>query len=98
MPPPAGGGGTTPPPQACSASPMRCSTGVPKNQERNMTTIRAMAALWLTVFCLAAQAQLPDFTRLVEDQGNAVVNISTTQAVRRPTAALPQVPGIEDEK
>src|SRR5438067_12902200 len=77
---------------------MRCSTGVPKNQERNMTTIRAMAALWLTVFCLAAQAQLPDFTRLVEDQGNAVVNISTTQAVRRPTAALPQVPGIEDEE
>src|SRR5438067_6136696 len=76
---------------------MRCSTGVPKNQERNMTTIRAMAALWLTVFCLAAQAQLPDFTRLVEDQGNAVVNISTTQAVRRPTA-LPQVPGIEDEE
>src|SRR5438067_12259854 len=77
---------------------MRCSTGVPKNQERNMTTIRAMAALWLTVFCLAAQAQLPDFTRLVEDQGNAVVNISTTQAVRRPTAALPQLPGIEDEE
>src|SRR5438067_10697838 len=76
---------------------MRCSTGVPKNQERNMTTIRAMAALWLTVFCLAVQAQLPDFTRLVEDQGNAVVNISTTQAVRRPTA-LPQVPGIEDEE
>jgi len=66
-----------------------------------MRTMRAMAALWLAAFCLAAQAQaqrdLPDFTRLVEDQGNAVVNISTTQAVRR-TAALPQVPGMEDEE
>src|SRR5207249_12297459 len=64
-----------------------------------MRTVRAVAALWLAVFCLAAQAQrdLPDFTRLVEDQGNAVVNISTTQAVRR-TGALPQVPGMEDEE
>ena len=74
-----------------------------------MRTMRAMAALWLAAFCLAAQAQaqrevtrevtrdLPDFTRLVEDQGNAVVNISTTQAVRR-TGALPQVPGMEDEE
>src|SRR5207237_3076770 len=76
---------------------MRCSIGVPKNQESNMTTLRAMAALWLVVFCLAAQAQLPDFTRLVEEQGNAVVNISTTQAIRRPTS-LPQVPGMEDEE
>src|SRR5437762_2400866 len=63
--------------------------------------MRAVAGLWLAAFCLAAQAQaqrdLPDFTRLVEDQGNAVVNISTTQAVRR-TGALPQVPGMEDEE
>jgi serine protease Do len=53
-----------------------------------------VAALWLAAFCAAAAAQtrdLPDFTRLVEEQGNAVVNISTTQAVRR--SALPQVPG-----
>jgi serine protease Do len=64
-----------------------------------MRTLRALAALWLAMFCIAAQAQrdLPDFTRLVEEQGNAVVNISTTQAVRRP-AALPQMPGIEDEE
>ena len=41
--------------------------------------------------------ELPDFTRLVDDQGNAVVNISTTQAVRR-SGAAPQVPGIEDEE
>src|SRR5438067_13762825 len=63
-----------------------------------MKTARAVAALWLAAFCLAAQAQreLPDFTRLVEEQGNAVVNISTTQAVRR-SAAVPQVPGMEDE-
>jgi serine protease Do len=60
---------------------------------------RALAALWLTAFCVSAVAQgreLPDFTRLVEQQGNAVVNISTTQAVRR--SAAPQVPGIEDEE
>ena len=50
-----------------------------------MRTLKALAALWLAMFCIAAQAQrdLPDFTRLVEEQGGAVVNISTTQAVRR---------------
>src|SRR5258708_3033184 len=65
-----------------------------------MRTMRALAALWLAAFCLAAQAQreLPDFTRLVEEQGNAVVNISTTRAVRRTSGALPQVPGMEDEE
>src|SRR5216110_3453740 len=74
--------------------------GLKNSRRQHMRTMRALAALWLAVFCVAAQAQrdLPDFTRLVEDQGNAVVNISTTQAVRRPTAALPQVPGIEDEE
>jgi serine protease Do len=62
--------------------------------------MRALAALWLALFYASAFAQareLPDFTRLVEEQGNAVVNISTTQAVRR-SSALPQVPGIEDEE
>ncbi|HYL88611.1 MAG TPA: DegQ family serine endoprotease [Burkholderiales bacterium] len=64
-----------------------------------MRATRALAALWLAAFSIAAAAQrdLPDFTRVVEEQGNAVVNISTTQAVRR-SAALPQVPGIEDEE
>ncbi|HEY6821130.1 MAG TPA: Do family serine endopeptidase, partial [Burkholderiales bacterium] len=62
-----------------------------------MQVVKAVAALWLAAFCAAAQSQaLPDFTRLVEEQGTAVVNISTTQAVRR--NALPQVPGIEDEE
>ena len=64
-----------------------------------MRVLRAAAALWLAAFCAAALAQsqvLPDFTRLVDEQGNAVVNISTTQAMRR--SALPQVPGLEDEE
>ena len=57
--------------------------------------VRALAALWLAAVRAAALAQareLPDFTRLVEEQGTAVVNISTTQAVRR-SGAVPQVPG-----
>ena len=70
-----------------------------------MNAVRAVVTLWLAVFCAAAPApalsqavrELPDFTRLVDDQGNAVVNISTTQAVRR-SGAAPQVPGIEDEE
>ena len=66
-----------------------------------MKAARAATAVWLVLVSTLAAAQavreLPDFTRLVDDQGNAVVNISTTQAVRRPGAA-PQVPGIEDEE
>jgi serine protease Do len=59
-----------------------------------------MVALVAIPFAGFAQAQgrdLPDFVRLVEEQGGAVVNISTTQAVRR-SAAAPQIPGIEDEE
>jgi serine protease Do len=66
-----------------------------------MRAVRSLVTLWLALFCATALAQreLPDFTRLVEEQGNAVVNISTTQAVRRPgPGAVPQVPGIEDEE
>jgi serine protease Do len=67
-----------------------------------MRVLRAVAALWLAAFCAAAMAQagqqiLPDFSRIVEEQGNAVVNISTTQTVRR-SAAVPQVPGLDDEE
>ena len=64
-----------------------------------MRVLRSLAGLWLAAFCAGALAQtqvLPDFTRLVDEQGNAVVNISTTQAARR--SAVPQVPGIEDEE
>jgi serine protease Do len=64
-----------------------------------MKVVQTLGAVWLSLLCSVVLAQgrdLPDFTRLVEEQGGAVVNISTTQAVRR--AALPQVPGVEDEE
>jgi serine protease Do len=62
-----------------------------------MHGLKAILAFAAFVVALPAQAQsLPDFTRLVEEQGTAVVNISTTQAVRR--SSLPQLPGIEDEE
>jgi serine protease Do len=64
-----------------------------------MQWIRAAAATVLTLctaFAMAQGRELPDFTRLVEEQGAAVVNISTTQAARR--AAVPQVPNVEDEE
>jgi serine protease Do len=42
---------------------------------------------------LYVRAQLPDFTDIVERQGAAVVNISTTQSVKNPIAQqLPNVP------
>ncbi len=44
-----------------------------------------VTAFYFAVFSLLAQAQnkgLPDFTELVEKQGPAVVNISTTQVIR----------------
>jgi serine protease Do len=44
---------------------------------------------------LTAAAQLPDFTELVEKQGPAVVNISTTQAARNPL--LPQAPNLQED-
>ena len=43
----------------------------------------------------AAAAQLPDFTDLVERQGPAVVNISTTQSVKNPL--LPQIPNLQED-
>src|SRR5260221_12706975 len=63
-----------------------------------MNWLRAQVALLALLFAGAALAQrdLPDFAKLVEDQGPAVVNISTTQAARR-VAAIPQMPGAEDE-
>ena len=49
----------------------------------------------LLVVPIAAAAQLPDFTELVEKQGPAVVNISTTQAARNPL--LPQGPSPQED-
>ena len=65
-----------------------------------MNWFRTHAALMALAFAGAVFAQgreLPDFVKLVEDQGGAVVNISTTQAARR-VAAVPQIPGTEDEE
>jgi serine protease Do len=64
-----------------------------------MQYLRSLVALLGFAFAALAQAQareLPDFTRLVEDHGAAVVNISTTQAARRTN--VPQLPNIEDEE
>lgn len=64
-----------------------------------MLLTRAAAAVVLGVATATASAQgrdLPDFTRLVEEQGAAVVNISTSQAPKR--AGAPAIPHIEDEE
>ncbi|MGZ8372841.1 MAG: DegQ family serine endoprotease [Rhodoplanes sp.] len=56
---------------------------------------RYVLALIFPVLFLPLQlaAQLPDFTDLVEKQGAAVVNISTTQTSRNPMAGrLPNIP------
>jgi serine protease Do len=49
--------------------------------------------LWMP---LAVWAQLPDFTELVEKQGAAVVNISTTQSART-NAQTPQIPNLQED-
>ena len=46
-------------------------------------------------YAAAAQRELPDFSQLVEQQGRAVVNISTTQKVS--ARAMPQMPPGVDE-
>ena len=63
-----------------------------------MNWLRSSVALLALSFAAPgwAQMQLPDFTKLVEDYGAAVVNISTTQAVRR--QAAPQIPGMDSEE
>ena len=54
-----------------------------------------LAGLWVLPGCARQEAQLPDFTRLVEKASPAVVNISTTQTeTRAGRGRLP--PGIED--
>ena len=53
-----------------------------------------LAALWLLVAAVAqAGSKLPDFSSLVEENGKVVVNISTTQTVKRRIGGLP--PGME---
>jgi serine protease Do len=48
-------------------------------------------ATLLFAFALTARAELPDFTDMVDAQGQAVVNVSTTQSVRT-RAPIPNVP------
>jgi len=57
--------------------------------------LKRLLVVLLFVAPVAAAAQLPDFTELVEKQGPAVVNISTTQSVRNPL--LPQMPNLQED-
>jgi len=64
-----------------------------------MKSIKAFACLLFALLPMTALAQvsgLPDFTELVEKQGPAVVNISTTQVVHG-SRAIPQLPFDEDD-
>jgi len=59
--------------------------------------VRSLAATiaWLAMLIVgpaAAQASLPEFTRLVRENSPAVVNISTTQKVDLGTQAIPELP------
>jgi serine protease Do len=61
-------------------------------------TLHATLAATLLVLAGAVQAQvreLPDFTQIVEQQGAAVVNISTTQ--QRQRRAQPQAPQLDED-
>jgi serine protease Do len=63
-----------------------------------MKTLKVLLSACLLTFAghsIAQGRELPDFTRLVEEQGPAVVNISTSQMQRR--SATSPLPGIEDE-
>ena len=62
-------------------------------RRRAAVTAALLGALLLP---LAAAAQLPDFTELVEKQGATVVNISTTQTVRSP-AGQQQMPQLQED-
>jgi serine protease Do len=57
--------------------------------------LRFVACAFLFFVSTASQAQLPDFTELVEKNGPAVVNISTTQSVRSPL--VPQIPQLQED-
>ena len=55
---------------------------------------RSLILAFCLLLPLQSTAQLPDFTELVEKQGAAVVNISTTQSARN--AAVPQMPQLDE--
>ena len=61
----------------------------------SMRSLLRLLAVLAIIAPAAAAAQLPDFTELVEKQGPAVVNISTTQSVRNPL--VPQIPNLQED-
>src|SRR4030067_2272217 len=58
--------------------------------------LRRFTLVMLVLLPVAAAAQLPDFTELVEKQGPTVVNISTTQTVRS-RVGVPQIPQLQED-
>ncbi|MCA3069659.1 MAG: DegQ family serine endoprotease [Rhodocyclaceae bacterium] len=62
-----------------------------------LTAALLALSLLLPVEPARAQVVLPDFADLVERQGGAVVNISTTQVVRSGGRGLPQLPNIPED-
>jgi serine protease Do len=66
------------------------------NRMQSVRRVLLLCFLAISGAAIAQGRELPDFTHLVEQQGPAVVNISTTQSLRR--SSLPQFPGIEDEE
>src|SRR5258707_728962 len=58
--------------------------------------LRKFVFVFLTMLSFSVAAQLPDFTDLVEKQGPAVVNISTTQTVHHPVV-MPQIPNLPED-
>ena len=59
--------------------------------------IRRLFIVLCLLLPMAAQAQLPDFTELVEKQGAAVVNISTTSTGRARTPQGGQMPNLPED-
>jgi serine protease Do len=63
-----------------------------------MNWLKSLLAFSVIAFSAPGLAQLPDFTRLVEEQGGAVVHISAIQAVRRGAVPQMQGPGAESDE
>ena len=62
-----------------------------------LTALLLALSLLLPAGPLPAQVLLPDFADLVDRQGGAVVNISTTQIVRGGGRGVPQLPNIPED-
>ena len=62
---------------------------------KTLLSVASLAGLLAFAGPSLAQNRLPDFTQIVESQGTAVVNISTTQTRQR--RAQPQVPQLDED-